>query len=133
MKNMKEWNNETSLSPLSRDVELRRPGTEPVTLSGGLRPLVLKFTEDLVNAIDRLKEISQDARRCRDSRAEAAILCKIADAATNVLRLAKHQSSVESRHDLTQEDLPDWNSLSPQLAEKLAPLLEQAAEELRQR
>ena len=54
---------------LASDVELRRPGTEPVTLSGGLRPLVIKFTEDLVSAIDRLNELSQDARRCRDSRA----------------------------------------------------------------
>ncbi len=115
---------------LASDVELRRPGTEPVTLSGGLRPLVSRFTADLVGALDRLKELALEARRCKDPRAEAALLAKITDVAANVLRLAKPGGALDEAHPLSSEDLPDLSDLSPALRARVDQVMAEVDREL---
>ena len=133
MKPMKELSNETALSPLSTDVELRRPGAEPASLDRSLMPLVTRFIRDLTEAADRLKELASEARAVKDYRAETVILARVADIAASVLRIARLGKNSESQiPPMTLEDDLDWSRLSPELAEKLAPLLEQAAKELRQ-
>ena len=102
---------------LASDVELRRPGTEPVTLSGGLRPLVSRFTADLVGALDRLKELALEARRCKDPRAEAALLAKITDVAANVLRLAKPGGVLDHTGPNCLEEILDWDAFPAEVRE----------------
>ncbi len=118
---------------LATDVELRRPGTEPVTLSGGLRPLVARFTADLVVSLDRLKQLADEARRCKDPRTEAALLAKIADVAANVLRLAKPGGALDHTGPTCQEDLPDLSVLSPALRAQLDQVMEEVDRELASR
>ncbi len=115
---------------LASDVELRRPGTEPVTLSGGLRPLVARFTADLVGSLDRLKQLADEARRCKDPRTEAALLAKIADVAANVLRLTKPGGVLDQAHPINSEDLPDLRRLSPELRARLDQIFEEVDREL---
>ena len=115
---------------LASDVELRRPGTEPVTLSGGLRPLVARFTADLVGSLDRLKQLADEARLCKDPRAEAALLAKIADVAANVLRLAKPGGALDQTGPTCQEDLPDLSVLSPALHARLDQVMAEVDREL---
>ena len=102
---------------LASDVELRRPGTEPVTLSGGLRPLVARFTADLVGSLDRLKQLADEARLCKDPRTEAALLAKIADVAANVLRLAKPGGALDHTGPTCQEELLNWDAFPAEVRE----------------
>ena len=118
---------------LATDVELRAPGTERAGLDRSLRPLVTRFVADLTEAADRFKELASEARAAKDYRAETVILSRLADIAASVLRIARLGRGSESRSPvMALEDLPDWSRLSPELREKLDPLLEAASEELRQ-
>ena len=117
---------------LASDVELRRPGTEPASLDRSLMPQVTRFIRDLTEAADRLRELALEARTAKDYRAETVILARVADIAASVLRIARLGRGSESRSPVMGlEDLPDWSLLSPELREKLDPLLEAAHQELR--
>ena len=87
---------------------------------------------DLTETADRLKELASEARTAKDYRAETVILARVADIAASVLRIARLGRGSESRSPVMGlEDLPDWSLLSPELREKLDPLLEAAHQELR--
>ena len=119
-------------SPITTDVELRPPGSEPVTVTRSLAPLLSEFRDHLVLNAARLQDLAQEAQECKDLGAESKLRAKLCDLATNVLRLAGGgRDEPEARPHVirSQSDIPRWDVLSEDLRNKLEPLFEQMDKE----
>jgi hypothetical protein len=110
---------------LSGDMELRPPGAAPGGLHRSLGAQLSTYIEWLHEQLSGLQRLARQAYEARDTVAEAALRAKLAELLVKVARVAQDAAGAP-REIRTQEDLPRWDDLQPEVQRELERWLDRA-------